>query len=120
MSPANAFHEVATKVFKNTLYIDVFIIGNAGWGVDTKAFFQRFLVGMHLGVAEIGHLGDAERGHLGDAERGTTIDKVSLHALVITSWKTIAGEFAVKTRDATKFHQKRYNECLLIDCDCVV
>jgi len=23
MSPANAFHEVATKVFKNTLYIDV-------------------------------------------------------------------------------------------------
>ena len=73
-----------------------FIIGiGAGWGTDTRILLQTFLVGM--------------RDHFGDAERGTSIYKVFLNTLVATSWNAFAGDIAVKSRDAIKLHQEKYN-----------
>jgi len=57
---------------------------------------QRFLVGM--------------RDHFGDAERGKSMYKVFLNALVATSWKSFAGDIAVKSRDAIKLHQEIKNK----------
>jgi len=73
-----------------------FIIGiGAGWGTDTRILLQTFLVGM--------------RDHFGDTERGTSMYKVFLNALVATSWNAFAGDTAVKSRDAIKLHQEKYN-----------
>jgi len=73
-----------------------FIIGiGAGWGTDTKVLLQRFLVGM--------------RDHFGDAERGTSMYKVFLNALVAPFWNAFAGDIVVKSRDAIKIHQEKYN-----------
>jgi len=73
-----------------------FIIGiGAGWGMDTKILLQTFLVGM--------------RDHFGDAERGTSMYKVFLNTLVATSWNAFAGDIVVKSRDAIKSHQEKYN-----------
>ena len=35
--------------------------------------------------------------------------KVFLNALVATSWKAFAGDIVVKSRDAIKLHQEKYN-----------
>ena len=35
--------------------------------------------------------------------------KVFLNALVATSWKEFAGDVVVKSRDAIKLHQEKYN-----------
>jgi len=73
-----------------------FIIGNgAGWGTDTRILLQTFLVGM--------------RDHFDDAERGTSMYKVFLNTLVATSWNAFAGDIVVKSRDAIKLHQEKYN-----------
>jgi len=61
---------------------------------------QTFLVGM--------------RDHFGDTERGTSMYKVFLNTLVATSWNAIAGDIAVKSRDAIKLHQEEYNANLVI------
>jgi len=77
-----------------------FIIGiGAEWGTDTKVLLQRFLVGM--------------RDHFGDAERGTSMYKVFLNALVATSWRAFAGDIVVKSRDAIKLYQEKYNDTLV-------
>jgi len=49
------------------------------------------------------------RDHFGDAERGTSMYKVFLNNLVATSWNAFAGDIAVKSRDAIKLHQEKYN-----------
>jgi len=56
---------------------------------------QRFLVGM--------------RDHFGDAERGASMYKVFSNALVGTSRNAFAGDIVVKSRDAIKFQQEKYN-----------
>jgi len=45
----------------------------------------------------------------GDTERGTSMYKVFLNTLVATSWNAFAGDIAVKSRDAIKLHQEKYN-----------
>jgi len=45
----------------------------------------------------------------GDAERGTSMYKVFLNTLVATSWNAFAGDIVVKSRDAIKLHQEKYN-----------
>jgi len=50
-----------------------------------------------------------KRDHLGDTERGASIYKVFLNTLVATSWNAFAGDIAVKSRDAIKLHQAKYN-----------
>jgi len=73
-----------------------FIIGiGAGWGTDTRILLQTFLVGM--------------RHHFGDTERGSSMYKVFLNTLVATSWNSFAGDIAVKSTDAIKLHQEKYN-----------
>jgi len=64
-------------------------------GTETKVLLQRFLGGM--------------RDHFGDAERDTSMYKVFLNALVATSRKAFAGDIVVKSRDAVKLHQEKYN-----------
>jgi len=56
---------------------------------------QTFLVGM--------------RDHFGDTERVTSMYKVFLNTSVATSWNAFAGDIAVKSRDAIKLHQEKYN-----------
>jgi len=73
-----------------------FIIGTgAGWGMDTKILLQRFLVGT--------------RDFNGDAERGISMYKVYFNALVAASWNAFAGDIVVKSRDAIKLHQEKYD-----------
>ena len=63
--------------------------------MDTRILLQTFLVGM--------------RDHFGDTERGTSMYKVFKNTLVATSWNAFAGDIAVKSRDAIKFHQEKYS-----------
>ena len=49
------------------------------------------------------------RDHFGDTERGTSMYKVFLNTLVAISWNAFAGDIAVKSRDAIKLHQEKYN-----------
>jgi len=54
------------------------------------------------------------RDHFDDTERGTStykvfLNKVFLNTLVATSWNAFAGDIPVKSRDATKLHQEKYN-----------
>jgi len=77
------------------ILIPVIIGIGAGWGMDTKILLQTFLVGM--------------RDHFGDAERGTSTYKVFLNTLVATSWNAFARDIVVKSRDAIKLHQEKYN-----------
>jgi len=49
------------------------------------------------------------RDHFGDAERWTSMYKVFLKALVATSWKAFAGDIVVKSSDAIKLHQEKYD-----------
>ena len=49
------------------------------------------------------------RDHFGDAERGTSMYKVFLNTLVATLWNAFAGDIVVKSRDAIKLHQEKYN-----------
>ena len=37
------------------------------------------------------------------------VEKVFLNTLVATSWNAFAGDIAVKSRDAIKLHQEKYN-----------
>ena len=57
----------------------------------------------------------------GDAERATSMYKVFLNALVATSWNAFVGDIAVKSRDAIKLHQEKYNANSVIPhnvCSC--
>jgi len=63
--------------------------------MDTKILLQRFFVGI--------------RDHFGDAERGTSMYKVFLNALVATSWNAFVDDIVVKSRDAIKLRQEKYN-----------
>ena len=49
------------------------------------------------------------RDHFGDTERGTSMYKEFLNTLMATSWNAFAGDIAVKSRDAIKLHQEKYN-----------
>jgi len=49
------------------------------------------------------------RDHFAYAERGTSMYKVFLNTLVATSWNAFAGDIAVKSKDAIKLHQEKYN-----------
>jgi len=49
------------------------------------------------------------RDHFGDAERGASTFKVFLNALVAPSWNAFACVIVVKSRDAIKLHQEKYN-----------
>jgi len=49
------------------------------------------------------------RDHFGNAERGTSMYKVFLNTLVGTSWNAFPGDIVVKSRDAIKLHQEKYN-----------
>jgi len=44
-----------------------------------------------------------------DTERGTSMYKLFLDTLVATSGNAFAGDIAVKSRDAIKLHQEKYN-----------
>jgi len=72
----------------------------AEWGMHITMLLQRFLVGM--------------RDQFGDEERGASMYKVFSNALVATSWKALAGDKVVKSRDAIKLHQERYYVNLVI------
>jgi len=77
-------------------YFDAFHYWHWCWmGTDTRILLQTFLVGI--------------RDHFGDTERGTAMYKVFSNTLVATSWNAFAGDIAVKSRDAIKLHQEKYN-----------
>jgi len=87
MSPANAFHEVATKVFKNTLYIDVPLIFLNGFEMVLKGLVCNGLHGFGVPskykcAIQFGYRGDKYKGSVFNPSESGTVEGVLLKGLV--------------------------------------